>query len=155
MSDRPPTIPSFAKTLRRWILLALCIVGCSDDNCGAGFVRVGNTCLARTADAGFESCNGLDDDMDGQVDETDPSAGTQCGSEVGVCTIGVLACIEGELACNGATGTEESCNAIDDDCDGRVDESFSMTFYLDADMDGLGSSEGNCEACEASLCPGE
>lgn len=142
------------RTLTYGWFMALCVLGCSDDECGADLVRMGAMCVAPMADGGIESCNGLDDDMDGRVDETDPSAGSQCGTDVGVCTIGVLACIEGSLACNGESGLDETCNAIDDDCDGKVDESFLTTFYLDADLDGWGSEEDTCEVCEVSLCPG-
>ncbi len=32
---------------------------------------------------------------------------------------------------------DEICNGVDDDCDGEVDEGFIVTYYRDADGDGL------------------
>ena len=38
---------------------------------------------------------------------------------------------------------DEDCNGVDDDCDGTVDEDDAvdaLTWYLDADLDGYGTS---------------
>jgi hypothetical protein len=71
-----------------------------------------------------EQCNGFDDDCDGVVDE---------GFEIGaLCSEGLGACAgTGELVCDGANDVActadvglpeaEICNGIDDDCDGTVD----------------------------------
>ncbi len=79
-------------------------------------------CIGGTG-PGTEVCNTLDDDCDGIIDEgTDP--GTMCGSSIGICTPGTLRCELGSLVCRGGTsGGPETCNAVDDDCDGATDES--------------------------------
>ncbi len=46
-------------------------------------------------------------------------------------------------------GAAESCNGVDDDCDGEVDEGVLATFYADADGDGYGDAASTAEACEA------
>jgi len=48
-------------------------------------------------------------------------------------------------------GGREMCNAVDDDCDGVVDEDAwdASTFYADADSDGYGSWMDTVRACEA------
>lgn len=69
-----------------------------------------------------EICNGIDDDCDGQVDET--LVGT-CGppTELGVCQRGNQVCSGNETYCLGAIfPQDESCNGVDDNCNGQIDE---------------------------------
>ena len=42
----------------------------------------------------------------------------------------------------------ETCNEIDDDCDGQVDEGVQTTYYRDADEDGFGTADDTIQACE-------
>ncbi|WP_053237459.1 MopE-related protein [Sandaracinus amylolyticus] len=77
------------------------------------------------ADPPVEVCNLLDDDCDGTVDDGEPGAGVACGSDVGACgaAAGVTICRAGEIVCTGEPApAAETCNTVDDDCDGRVDE---------------------------------
>ncbi|MFH0899533.1 MAG: putative metal-binding motif-containing protein [Pseudomonadota bacterium] len=77
-----------------------------------------------------EECNGLDDDCDGTPDDDLPDfvAG------IGACQCRVSSCSGGkpEECTPGEPSTEEQCNGIDDDCDGKlpVDE-------RDYDKDGV------------------
>jgi Putative metal-binding motif len=65
-----------------------------------------------------ESCNTLDDDCDGLVDEG--TGGSDCSSQ---CGLGTTVCVDGQLQCDSSAGTDDTtCNGFDDDCDGRVDE---------------------------------
>ncbi|MBL8920995.1 MAG: hypothetical protein JNJ54_19180 [Myxococcaceae bacterium] len=71
---------------------------------------------------GLETCNGLDDDCDGQVDESiDRACSSACGAGVEVCVNGAWA------ACSARQPVPETCNGLDDDCDGLVDESLDRT----------------------------
>ncbi len=45
-------------------------------------------------------------------------------------------------------GTDETCNGVDDDCDGSVDEDLEQTWYQDLDGDGHGSPSHSTRACE-------
>jgi hypothetical protein len=66
-----------------------------------------------------ESCNGLDDDCNGSIDDGIPTQ--TCG--VGACEATVPGCTRGEVpTCMPGDPTREVCNAIDDDCDGEVDD---------------------------------
>lgn len=76
-----------------------------------------------------ETCNSIDDDCDGDIDEDWPSLGTVCTSGKGVCrTVGLFQCLEDTtgVECSAQEGPAgvESCNGLDDDCDGATDENW-------------------------------
>ena len=104
-----------------------------------------------------ESCNGADDDCDGEVDEVCECAVGQtrpCGPDpVGICRAGVQSCEQGAWgACSGARepGVETCGNRLDDDCDGETDETCECT---PGSTQLCGDSAGECRAgtqtCEA------
>ncbi|TNE43632.1 MAG: VWA domain-containing protein [Deltaproteobacteria bacterium] len=92
----------------------------------------GVTCSARPAGGRSELCNGIDDDCDGQVDENFSNKGKTCYSGNGICRrSGVYICNSSQtgLTCSArpGPGRGETCNRLDDDCDGSVDEGLSRT----------------------------
>jgi hypothetical protein len=74
------------------------------------------------AGAAEELCNDADDDCDGITDEN--AAGTPLERPCAAgCSSGTEKCFNGTwLACSAGTPAEESCNSVDDDCDGLTDE---------------------------------
>ena len=68
-----------------------------------------------------ETCNNIDDNCNDQVDEQLTKV---CGSSVGACKVGTSTCSGGSWgACvGGVTSKSETCNGLDDDCDGSTDE---------------------------------
>ena len=68
-----------------------------------------------------ETCNGADDDCDGQTDEGVPSDACTIESAWGECS-GQSACAAGEGYCDAPIPAAEACDGADDDCDGETDE---------------------------------
>ncbi len=113
-----------------------------------------------------EVCNGLDDDCDGEVD--DDAAGGEWyyvdadGDGFGLTAYSTQHCgeLEGWATEHGDCddgdptiniGAQETCNGLDDDCDGRVDENAvdATTWYRDLDDDGHGADATAWAGCEA------
>ncbi len=89
------------------------------DQADADADAVGDACDPVAA----EECNGVDDDGDGEIDEGVEPKPILCGE--GACqSPGQAVCVGGAWAadCQPGTPSLETCNAIDDDCDGMVDE---------------------------------
>ena len=113
---------------------------------------VGAICDAEPGASQVEACNGLDDDCDGETDEG-YDVGLPCSVGTGECQAhGAIECDvlgDGDTMCSadGGPPKPELCDGLDNNCDGEIDEPFSLG---DACTVGL----GQCEAAGVFVCDG-
>ena len=133
---------------------------------GADYVLLGGDCNDgdMTINPGAaEICNGIDDDCDGTADDgltfqdyylDGDGDGYGTGAAVNDCQSpgADYVLLSGDCDDNNTTvnpGVSETCNGIDDNCDGEIDEGVLATFYLDSDGDGFGAAFMTVQACSA------
>jgi hypothetical protein len=107
-----------------------------------------------------ESCDGFDNDCDGDLDEGDDGLalwrdrydGPEGSEDVGSCEGGIETCRFRDYG--GCVGqiipVSEVCDRADNDCDGEEGEGALLEFFLDADRDGFGDPETIVFACEGA-----
>merc|ERR1712100_766020 len=90
--------------------------------------EVVDSCTEGNPAADDTTCNGIDEDCDGEVDEEYVETPTTCGE--GACSdTGVRKCIAGNEVdtCEPGHGSDEDlCDGFDNDCDGETDEDHQI-----------------------------
>jgi hypothetical protein len=94
--------------------------------CSAGTTTCSNGSIAcaQNVPQAAETCDGLDNNCNGQVDDGNPGGGAACNTGLqGVCSAGTTACQNGAVACNqNVQSSAETCDNKDNNCNGQVDE---------------------------------
>ena len=114
-----------------------------------------------------ESCDSLDDDCDGEVDESGAVDALTWyadsdGDSFGDVDLATPACEAPEGYVPDATDCDDSradvspvgtelCDSLDDDCDGEIDEAAAVdasTWFMDSDADGFGDALAPTPSCD-------
>lgn len=132
----------------------------------SGYVNNNGDCNDNNASinpSATETCNNIDDDCNGLSDDgltfityyTDSDGdGFGASSSTGVSSCSIISgsatnnndCDDNNNAIY--PGATETCNSIDDDCDGSTDEGLTFTTYFaDADGDSYGDAGTNTQTC--------
>ncbi|MFN7144874.1 MAG: putative metal-binding motif-containing protein, partial [Myxococcota bacterium] len=141
------------------------------DGCAARAGYVSNESDCDDADAAAypgadERCDGADDDCDGAVDEdaldqtpiyadADGDGFGDAASPTYVCDVPTDAIVDGSDCDDGdadiSPAADETCDGVDQDCDGAVDDDAidPLTWHADADGDGFGDAGATTLACAA------
>ncbi len=145
-----PSCPNFGKP---------CSVGVGACQ-GNGFKYCLNGTELCSAVAGMPSaelCYNKDNNCNGTVDEGNPEAGLACTTMLpGLCAPGITACNSGVKQClpNVQPGTvTETCDGVDQDCDGAVDNGFNVGEpCLEGDGQCLAAGIYVCDGPAATTC---
>ncbi len=111
---------------------------------------------------GLEICDGLDNDCDTHVDNIDGLGEICATGDPGVCAMGRMGCVGGEVLCRPVHqgGRQEVCDLLDNDCDGLVDEDLLNACGRCGDDVGAETCNGLDDDCDDLIdngadCPGE
>lgn len=141
----------------------------STKKCSApdGYVENANDCDDNDGDIhpdADEVCDDVDNNCDGQIDEDAVNADTYYVDTdedgFGDANVTTEACnvpsgyVDNDDDCDDSNATvnpdaTESCNGVDNDCDGQIDNGVKNTFYADFDGDGYGDTNSSTQACSS------
>ncbi|MBN2694846.1 hypothetical protein JXR93_09310 [bacterium] len=119
----------------------------------SGWVDVYDGVVSHYEDVTERSCDGRDNNCDGEIDNG--LVGELTTEQRGVClnarktcqgNLGWVDVYEGVVS-NYENSSETSCDGLDNDCDGEIDENLKTVYYQDSDSDNYGKTDVTTLAC--------
>ena len=144
--DCGPINDGLTKACARTNALGTCF---GQETCDAALGWFGCTALLPTA----ETCNGVDDDCNGSVDEG-LTFGAACSrmNDAGSCD-GVEVCGgTAGVVCDAPVPVPEVCDGVDNNCDGTTDEGFAITVAMGGSEALKYNTLAHCGVC-GFACP--
>jgi predicted outer membrane repeat protein len=147
-----------------WVAISASAIGCGVDVDGDGFRKADCDDLdASVNPEAAETCNGVDDNCDGYIDEDvsfvaywdrDGDGFGDVSRARRVCALpadGTTVagdCDDSDP--NSSPSAIEQCDGRDQDCDGTADNGVTTTYYVDNDHDGHGGASATAQACDVA-----
>jgi hypothetical protein len=118
--------------------------------CSAGAIACGAHAGPQT-----ETCDTLDNDCDGVINDGNPGGGGSCGTTTGECDPGTYSCtVAGTLVCNGGTQPGvEICDGLDNDCNGVADDNVLPANDPTVGQSCYDNAMGTMVLSSANRCP--